>query len=150
MKAYSLVLCAAGLLGLAACQNKDYEVIDPILSPIAAESITGQLVDNSYVWSWTAAEGKSMEITILRDGMSMGSATSSTGSYTHENIETKVPYTYVFKVTDGKNFSRGVVKEYTRTGADPVTAIQMSQVEKGDANYDALVEWTPSGDASEV
>ncbi len=150
MKAYSFVLCAAGLLGLAACQNKDYDVIAPILSPIAAENISGQLVDNSYVWSWTANEGKSMEITILRNGQTVGSATSSTGSYTHENIETKVPYTYIFKVTDGKNFSRGVVKEYTRNGADPVSAIQMAQVEKENAGYDAHVEWTPSADATEV
>ncbi len=149
MKAYSIVLCAAGLLGLAACQNKDYEIIDPIISPIAAENISGQLVGDSYVWSWTANEGKSMEITILRNGQNVGTATSSTGSYSHENIETKVPYTYIFKLTDGQNFSRGVVKEFTRTGADPVSGIVLTQVEKANAGYDALVEWTPSADATE-
>ncbi len=149
MKAYSFVLCAAGLLGLAACQNKDYDIVAPIISPIAAENITGQLVDNSYVWSWTPNDGKSMEITILKNGQNVGSATSSTGSYTHENVETKANYTYIFKLTDGKNFSRGVIKEFSRGGADPVSAIVLSQIEKPNAGYDALVEWTPSPDATE-
>lgn len=150
MKNLSIVLCAAGLLGLAACQNKDYEVIDPILTPVAAESISGELKGDSYILTWTPQDGKSMEITILRNGQSMGVATSSTGSYTHENVETKVPFTYIFKLTDGTNFSRGVIKEFTRNGADPVSGITMSQIEKEGAGYDALVEWNPSGDASEV
>lgn len=149
MKTFSFVLCAAGLLGLAACQNKDYEIVDPVISPIAAENITGQLVGNSYVWSWTGSDGKSMEITILRGNQTVGSATSSNGSYTHENVETKVPYTYVFKLTDGKNVSRGVVKEYMRGGADPVSGIMLTQIEKDNAGYDALVEWTPSPDATQ-
>ncbi len=148
-KSIYTVLCAASLLGMAACQNKDYDVVAPILSPISADNIKGELVGDSYVWTWTPMDGKDMQITVLRDGQTVSSATSSNGSYTHENIQTKVPFTYVFKVTDGTNLSTGVIKTYTRTGADPVSGISLTQIEKENARYDALVEWTPSSDASE-
>ena len=94
-------------------------------------------------------DGKNMQITVIRDGQTVSSATSSNGTYTHENIQTKVPFTYVFKVTDGTNLSTGVIKTYTRTGAEPASAITLTQIEKDGAQYDALVEWTPSPDASE-
>lgn len=149
-KAYIAAIGAAFLIGMGACQNKDYDIVAPILSPIPAEDIKGELTGDSYVWSWTPIEGKEMQITVIRDGQIVTSATSSTGSYSHENIETKVPFTYVFKVTDGTNLSSGVIKSYTRAGADPVTAITLSQIEKENARYDALVEWTPSPDATEV
>ena len=147
---YSLILCAAGIFGMTGCQDKDYDIVAPILSPISAESITGELKGDNYVWSWAASEGKSMEITILNGNQTVGRATSSTGSYTHENIDTKVPFTYIFKVTDGTNYSTGVIKEYTRAGADPVSSIQLTQVEKENAGYDAHVTWTPSPDATGV
>ncbi len=147
-KVFSIIISAAGLLGLAACQNKDYDVVAPILSPISADEIKGELIGDSYVWTWTPKEGKDMQITVLRDGQTITSATSSTGTYSHNNIETKVPFTYVFKLTDGKNLSTGVIKSYTRQGADPVSAITLSQIEKENARYDALVEWTPSPDAT--
>ena len=45
---------AAGAL-LAGCQDKDVEIAAPILSPISAEELKGELVDNDYVWTWTLA-----------------------------------------------------------------------------------------------
>ena len=96
-KSIYTVLCAACLLGMAACQNKDYDVVAPILAPISADNIKGELVGDSYVWSWTPMDGKDMQITVIRDGQTVSSATSSNGTYTHENIQTKVPFTYVFK-----------------------------------------------------
>lgn len=149
-KSLYIALCAAGILGMSACQNKDYDVVAPILAPMSADQINGQLNGDSYVWTWTASQGNDVQITILRDGQTVGTATSSNGSYTHENIETKTPFTYIFKLTDGTNFSRGVIKEYTRLGADPVSGIVLTQVEKENAGYDAIVEWTPSPDASDV
>ena len=80
----------------------------------------------------------------------MSTETSSTGSYTHHNVETKVPYTYIFKLTDGTNFSKGVIKYFTRNGANPVSDISLTQIDKDNAEYDAIVEWTPSDDATEL
>lgn len=147
---YSLALSAAFLLvGATGCQDKDYDVAAPILSPIAAEAITGELVGDDYVWSWNTASDLSMEVTVLRDGNTMGKSVSTDGKYVHSGVETKIPYTYVFKLTDGNNYSTGVIKQYIRNGADPVSDIIMSQVEKG-TGYDALVEWTPSQDATQL
>lgn len=146
---YTLVLCAAFLLGLAACQDKSYDVIDPIIAPASAESITGEMVGDDYVWSWSNTGNLSMEVTVLRDGVAMGKSVATDGKYVHSNVETKVPYSYVFKLTDGTNYSTGVIKQFLRNGADPVSDIMMSQVEKG-AGYDALVEWVPSKDATQV
>ena len=148
MKAYSMVICAAGLLGLAACQNKDYEIAAPILSPMQADDIKGELIGNDYVWSWTPQQGKDVKVTVLRDGQAVSEGVSSTGSFTHSDVETKVPFSYIFKLTDGTNFSTGVIKSFTRNGADPVSAITMVQVEKANAGYDVNVDWIPSPDAT--
>ena len=148
-KAFSFVLCAASLFGMVACQDKDYDVMAPILAPVSADAIKGELAGDAYIWTWTPSDGKDMQVTVLRDGQTVATATSSDGQYRHENIETKVDYTYVFKVTDGTNLSSGVVKYYTRPGADAVSGITLTQVEKGAGSYDALVEWTPSADATQ-
>lgn len=148
-KSCSILLCAAAILSMTGCQDKDYSYVDPILAPINVESISGQLVGDNYVWSWNPENGLDMEVTVLRDGNSIGTNVVTDGKYVHENVETKVPYTYVFKLTDGTNFSTGVIKEYTRAGADPVRDIIMSQVEKANG-YDALVEWSSSADAGQL
>lgn len=137
-------------MALTGCQDKDYEISDPILSPMAVSDIHGQLEGNDYVWQWPAQDGKDVEVTVLRDGQMMSRETASGSSYTHHNVETKIPYTYIFKLTDGQNFSNGVILSYTRNGANAVSDISMQQVEKKGAAYDALVTWTPSDDASEL
>ena len=45
--AYSLIICAAGMLGLTGCQDKDYDIVAPILSPISAESITREFTGDT-------------------------------------------------------------------------------------------------------
>ncbi|MDE6716947.1 MAG: DUF4960 domain-containing protein [Muribaculaceae bacterium] len=136
-------------MGMTACQDKSYEVIEPILAPVNAESIAGELVGDDYIWTWPASPDQSMEVTVLRDGTTMGKTVSTDGKYVHSGVETKVPYTYVFKLTDGNNYSTGVIKEYLRGGADAVKDIMMKQVEKANG-YDAAVEWTASPDASQL
>lgn len=147
--AYSAIICASAMLGLASCQNKDIDFVDPVLAPIAVENITGQLVGDDYVWTWPQQGNLSMEVTVLADSRVTGTSIAPGNTYTHHDIETKTPYTYVFKLTDGNNFSSGVIKRFTRGGADPVRDVMMSQLEKG-TGYDALVEWTPSADATSI
>lgn len=142
-----MALFVAGAV-LAGCQNKDVEIAAPVLAPISAEELSGELDGNDYVWTWTPRDGKDVQVTVLRDGQIMATETSSTGTYSHRNVETKIPYTYIFKLTDGNNFSTGVIKNYTRPGASAVGNISLSQIEKEDASYDAYVEWTASDDAT--
>ena len=68
MKKYGyMILMAAGAL-LAGCQDKDVEIAAPILSPISAEELKGELVDNDYVWTWTPREGKTVQVNVIKDG----------------------------------------------------------------------------------
>lgn len=149
MKLKYAVLFSIGAI-LTGCQNKDIEISDPILAPMVEDAISGELTGDDYVWSWTPRQGQDVQISVIRNGQVVASETSSTGSYTHRNVETKVPYTYIFKLTDGTNFSSGVIKSFTRPGASPVSGISLTQVEKENAKYDAYVEWTPSDDATEL
>ncbi|MDE7159244.1 MAG: DUF4960 domain-containing protein [Muribaculaceae bacterium] len=143
-----LSILAAGLL-LAGCQDKDYDIVAPVLAPVSEDALKGELVDNDYVWSWTPQEGKEMLVTILRDGQMTGSEVSSDGTFIHHNVETKVPYTYIFKLSDGTNLSSGVIKRYTRPGAYSVGDLTLAQTETG-TGYDMQVTWTPSSDATQT
>ena len=53
-------------------------------------------------------------------------------------MPTNVPFEYVFKVTDGSNFSTGVIKSYLREGATSITGVQMSQVDKAVNTYNQI------------
>ncbi|MDE5797088.1 MAG: hypothetical protein K2H75_08240, partial [Muribaculaceae bacterium] len=116
MKYSYIALFAAGIL-LTGCQNDDIKISEPILAPISDAELQGQQEGNDYVWKWTPREGQSVQVTVLKDGQVTSNESSSTGSYVHRNVETQVPYTYIFKLTDGTNFSEGVIKNYTRPGA---------------------------------
>ncbi|MDE5877860.1 MAG: DUF4960 domain-containing protein [Muribaculaceae bacterium] len=149
MKYSYIALFAAGIL-LTGCQNDDIKISEPILAPISDAELQGQQEGDDYVWKWTPREGQSVQVTVLRDGQVSSSESSSTGSYVHRNIETQVPYTYIFKLTDGTNFSQGVIKSYTRPGAYAVSNLSLKQVESVNASYNIYAEWTPSSDATEV
>lgn len=118
------------LLTLGSCQDKDYDIAAPVISPIDANSITGQLEDNDYVWSWNMPQDMMMEINLYDGTTFLGSETVKTNSYIHRNIDTNIEYTYVFKLSDGTNVSTGVIKRYTRPGAAKMTGISLAQVEK--------------------
>ena len=70
-------------------------------------------------------------------------------SFTHKGIPTNVPFEYVFKLTDGANYSKGVVKGYTRPGATSIQGVAMSQLDKV-GGYDAFVQWEPATDATSI
>lgn len=151
MKLYnSISAVATAFILLTGCQDKDYEISSPILSPISADDLKGSLVDNDYVWTWSSNPGKQMQVTLLGNGQIVSTETVDANTYTHRNVDTNIPYTYIFKLTDGTNFSSGVIKNFTRTGASAVKGIVMTQVEKQNATYDALVEWTSPEDADKV
>ena len=134
---------------LSACQDKDYDIQEAKIQPISSDAITGQLQGDDYVWIWTQQENYDMQVTLYVDGTMNGSVVVSGSSYTHSNVDTNVEYTYVFKLTDGENYSSGVVKSYMREGATQISGLTMSQVDK-EGGYDVLVEWDQPTDAETV
>ena len=133
---------------LSSCQDKDYERESMKLQAPDVSQINGQLQGDDYILSWPAQNAQ-MLVTIYRNGTLSASETVSGSSYTQKNVPTNVPFEYVFKLTDGTNFSNGVVKNYIREGATSISGVQMSQVEKA-GGYDALVEWDKAADASNI
>lgn len=146
----SVLMAIFMLLFLSACQDKDIERADTILKGVNAENITGQLIGDDYVWTWPALpSGQQMQVRILENGTVAGTELLTTNTYTHATVNTNIEYAYIFKVTDGTNFSPGVVKIYTREGATQIAGVKMSQVDKLNG-YDAKVEWEASTDAETI
>ena len=150
MKKSKYILYSAALFLMASCQNKDIDIMAPILEPVPAANITGQLVGDDYVLSWPAMEGKSMNIQVRNENTIVLDETVNGNSFSHTYIETNIPFTYILKVTDGKNFSKGTVTYYTRPGASRITGVTMAQLDNPDGTYDALVTWEPAKDADKV
>ena len=134
---------------MASCQNKDIEIIDPILSPVEASSIKGELIGDDYVLTWPQMKNQ-MQVHIKNENIILQTEVIDGTTFTHSNIDTKIPYTYIFKVTDGKNFSKGAVLYYTRPGATKISGLSMSQVDNPDGSYDAVVNWNTSDDAEDI
>lgn len=141
-----ITLSSLGLMMLA-CQNNDIEIIEPKIAALAQESITGTADGYNYVLNWTAPQGLSTNIRILNGNQQVLETTTGDHSFTHENLESNVEYTYIFKLTDGNNISLGTVLYHSRPGASSVSGIIMKQIEKEDGTYDAGIEWTPSENA---
>jgi hypothetical protein len=133
---------------LTACQDKDIDREAMILSAPDASQITGALNGDDYTWTWPAQNGQ-MQISIYRNGTLSSSETVSGNSFTQKDVPTNVPFEYVFKLTDGTNFSTGVIKSYLREGATSISGVQMSQVDKADG-YDALIVWNRATDATSI
>ncbi len=145
-------LCALCLLCVvfAACQDKDIEREAMVLSAPDVTQISGSLSGDNYTWTWPSQpSGQNMVVTVYRNGTLSQSETVSGNSFTQRDVPTNVPFEYVFKLTDGTNFSQGVVKQYTRDGATSINGVQMSQVDKA-GGYDALVEWNRAADAQSI
>lgn len=150
MKKFRYTAISLALLALMGCQNKDIEIIDPILSPIPESSISGALEGDNYVWTWQAQSGKSTQVEVRQNNLIVQSDVVDGNSFTHYNIDTNIPYTYIFKVTDGVNLSSGVVCYYTRLGATKVSGLSMSQVDNPDGSYSAKVVWDKTPDADVI
>ena len=133
---------------LTACQDKDIDREAMKLAAPDAAQITGSLSGDDYTWTWPAQNGQ-MQVAIYRNGTLSASETVSGNSFTQKNVPTNVPFEYVFKLTDGANFSTGVIKNYLREGATSISGVQMSQVDKA-GGYDALVVWNKTADASSI
>jgi len=149
MKKISIIIMAVGAILLAACQNKDIEREAMVLQAPDASQITGSLNGDDYTWTWPALSGSQMQVTIYRNGTLSASETVNGTNYTQKNVPTNVPFEYVFKLTDGNNFSTGVIKSYLREGATSISGVTMSQIDKA-GGYDALVEWNRAADATSI
>ena len=141
-------VCCGVTAALTSCQDKDYDREAMHLQAPDASQITGQLQGDDYILTWPAQQA-SMLVTIYRNGTLSSSEVVSGNSFTHRNVPTNVPFEYVFKFTDGQNYSTGVVTRYTREGATSITGVQMSQLDKA-GGYDALVEWNKAADATSI
>ena len=149
MKTFEYMLMLLTLAVCVSCQNKDIEIAEPRIRPIEASLITGHADGDNYVWTWPAQQGLDMQVSLCQGTIIRDTKIVEGSEYVHENIETNIEYTYVFKLTDGTNISLGVTKTYTREGAASVSGISMAQVDKP-SGYDAVVTWTASPDADNV
>ena len=145
----SFVFClfVVGMV-MTSCQDKDFEREAMKLNAPDASQISGALNGDNYIWTWPAQNGQ-MQVITYRNGTLLSNEIVSGTSYTQTNVPTNVPFEYVFKVTDGSNFSEGVVKKYTREGATSINGLQMRQLDKT-GGYDALVEWDRAADATSI
>lgn len=149
MKLPSIALIS--LLFLASCQNDDIDIAAPALAPVSPEQISGALQGDDYVWSFSALpQGAKMNVSTYVNNTLAASETVAGTQWVHRSVDTNVPYTYVFKLTDGANFSSGVVKEYMRPGSSAMTGLAMRQAEREGGGYDVVVEWNANPDASTV
>lgn len=136
----ALSLCA----GLTACNaDMDINIEAPKLTAPSAESIQGSLQGDDYVLTWSST-GTKMQVARFANGSNVGTEIVEGNTYVHKDVDTNVPFMYILKLTDGTNFSKGIIKEYTRPGAGKCSAVSMSQVEKA-GGYDAVVEWSVAG-----
>lgn len=145
---FASIVCCGIVAVVSSCQDKDIERSSMILKAPDASQITGALNGDNYTWTWPAQSEK-MQVTIYRNGTLSSNEIVSGNTFTQSNVPTNVPFEYVFKLTDGSNFSQGVVKTFTREGATSISGVQMSQVDKA-GGYDALVEWNRAEDASTI
>ena len=137
------------MIGLMTSCNTDmgFDREDAIISAPDASMFQGSLQGDDYVWTWSAPAGTQTQVTLYSNGAKNGSVVVSGNTYTHKNIDTNIPFTYVFKFTDGTNYSEGAVCEYTRPGASMCSGLSMAQLDKV-GGYDALVTWNANATAS--
>lgn len=146
---YGMAFFFVSVLCMVSCGEKEFDKTGLILEPVSADEIKGELQGDDYVLTWPDLGGLKMQITVYTNGVKGGDIIVDGDSYTHTGVDTNIEYEYVFKLTDGSNFSSGVVKHFTRKGASQIKGLYMSQVEKSNG-YDALVEWNAAADARTI
>lgn len=150
MKKISTILLALIAFSFTACQDKDIDVTPMVLQAINADEISGSLQGDDYTWTWPQLPAEqSMQVNIYEGSTMVSSETVTGNTYTHHQVQTNVPFVYVFKISDGTNLSSGAVKHYMREGATQISGLAMAQIEKS-AGYDASVTWNKAVDASTI
>ncbi|MCQ2227099.1 MAG: DUF4960 domain-containing protein [Bacteroidales bacterium] len=150
MKKISLYILALAAVCLSSCQDKDYECSEMILSSIDASTIEGKLVGDDYILSWPAlSNGLQMQVTRYKGETNDGSVVVDGNQYVHSTVNTNIDFTYVLKVTDGVNLSNGSIVKYKREGADMISGLGMSQLDKANG-YDAKVEWAQPSETDNI
>lgn len=150
MKIYKYIVLSLAAMAFAGCQNKDIEIVAPILAPLSESAISGSLQGDNYVWTWTPQGSHSTLVEVRNNNLIVQSEVVDGNSFTHYNIDTNIPYTYIFKVTDGTNLSTGVVCNYTRPGAYKIGGISMAQMDNADGSYSIKVSWDSSSNAEKL
>ncbi len=91
MKIWKYMVVALFCLAAAACQDKEIDMAAPAIEPIDASLISGQLVGNDYVWTWTAPQPDlKMQVSVCQ-GMTIRSTETVGGNtYTHRNVDTNI------------------------------------------------------------
>lgn len=154
MKKIKYIICMAIAALAVACQpNMDVEPVDPKFEAPAESTITGQLVGDDYVLNWTLPSDPEvmMQLTTYVNGNKTSATTydHATTSCKLEQVETMTDFTFVFKYTDGANYSLGTVMNYTRPGAAGIKDLTMEQLEVGEG-YEARISWTENKTATNI
>ena len=149
MKIQYIFAALAAAAMMSACNaDMDIDIAAPVLTAPDESAISGSLQGDDYVLTW-AGNGSKMQVTRYANGNKAGSEIVEGNTYTHREVETNVPYMYILKLTDGSNYSKGVIKEYLRPGAGKCSGLSMAQVEKA-GGYDAKVTWNANSSATKV
>ena len=131
MKKISFIIMAMFALVLTACQDKDIEREAMKLSAPDASQITGTLSGDDYIWTWPAQNAQ-MQVSVYRYGTLSSNEIVSGNSFTQKDVPTNVPFEYVFKLTDGTNFSSGVIKNSPAEAAELMEGDIISKVDGED------------------
>lgn len=135
------------LVAMPACNaDMDIDIAKPVLSAPDASTIQGELQGDDYVITWPQSQYK-MQVTCLKNGNRAGNQIVDGNIYKLTEVDTNIPYTFIMKYTDGKNFSEGIFTKYTRKGAERTANIEMAQVEKV-GGYDAVINWAENSTAT--
>lgn len=154
MKTIKYIACVAAATLFVACQPKmDVERVPAQIAAPAENSITGQYEGEDYVWTWTPSADTSvtMQVATYINGSKANSVTVDKGvvTYRYERLDTNVPYTFVFKFTNGKAISTGTIKNVFRPGAAKVENLTMEQVEATEG-YNLVIKWNKNETATKL
>lgn len=94
-KIQHIILAMLVMFAVSACQDKDYDIAAPVLSPLDAEQITGQMIGDDYIWSWGNPDNYSMQVSRYENGTFVGTETVEGNSYTQERRYKYRIYLYI-------------------------------------------------------
>lgn len=152
------LIAAGALLLLGSCTEDGDTIYREVDAPtLTLEAMRSDLIEitpdgTDVTFSWPMpAEGLSLAVEVVKDGKVVAGETypREVTSFVQHNVEANIPYSYIFRITDGEAFSDGVIKTYTRAGATTPTELAASQRE-GESGYEAVVTWAPLTDAKEL